>query len=72
MPMRRTLEHEFFEAQLPFPLHLIETTSALATLSLLNRNPRLVALVSVEVADYVCLHGLVSRLPLQLKSHSEP
>lgn len=72
MPMRRTLEHEFFEAQLPFPLHLIETTSALATLSLLSRNPRLVALVSVEVADYVCLHGLVSRLPLQLKSHSEP
>ncbi|MDR6357784.1 DNA-binding transcriptional LysR family regulator [Pseudomonas psychrotolerans] len=72
MPMRRTLEHEFFEAQLAFPLHLIETTSALTTLSLLSRDPRLVALVSVEVADYVCQHGLVSRLPLQLKSRSEP
>ncbi len=72
MPMRRTLEHEFFEAQLPFPLHLIETTSALTTLSLLSRDPRLVALVSVEVADYVCQHGLVSRLPLQLRSPSEP
>ena len=30
------------------------------------------ALVSVEVADYVCQHGLVSRLPLELRSHSEP
>jgi len=72
MPMRRTLEHEFFAAQLPFTLHLIETPSALTTLSLLSRNPRLVALVSVEVADYVCQHGLVSRLPLELRSHSEP
>ncbi len=72
MPMRRTLEREFFEESLPFPTHLIETTSALATLSLLSSNRQLVALVSDDVADYVCRHGLVSRLPLALKSRSEP
>jgi DNA-binding transcriptional LysR family regulator len=72
MPMRRTLEREFFEEHLFFPTHLIETTSALATLSLLSHNRDLVALVSDDVADYVCQHGLVSRLPLQLKSRSEP
>ncbi len=72
MPMRRTLEREFFEENLFFPTHLIETTSALATLSLLSHNAHLVALVSDDVADYVCQHGLVARLPLQLKSRSEP
>lgn len=72
MPMRRTLEREFFEESLFFPTHLIETTSALATLSLLSHNRHLVALVSDDVADYVCQHGLVRRLPLQLKSRSEP
>jgi DNA-binding transcriptional LysR family regulator len=72
MPMRRTLEREFFEESLSFPTHLIETTSALATLSLLSHNRHLVALVSDDVADYVCQHGLVRRLPLQLKSRSEP
>jgi len=72
MPMRRTLEREFFEEDLVFPAHLIETTSALATLSLLSHDPNLVALVSDDVADYVCRHGLVARLPLRLKSRSEP
>ncbi|WP_082493369.1 LysR family transcriptional regulator [Acidovorax sp. Leaf160] len=72
MPMRRTLEREFFEENLFFPTHLIETTSALATLSLLSHNANLVALVSDDVADYVCQHGMVARLPLQLKSRSEP
>ena len=70
--MRRTLEREFFEENLFFPTHLIETTSALATLSLLSGNPNLIALVSDDVADYVCQHGMVSRLPLRLKSRSEP
>lgn len=72
MPMRRTLEREFFEENLFFPMNLIETTSALATLSLLSGNPNLIALVSDDVADYVCRHGMVSRLPLALKSRSEP
>src|SRR5690606_15085568 len=52
MPMRRLLEREFHEAQLNFPLHLVETTSTLTTLSLLSRNTDLVALVSDDVANY--------------------
>jgi DNA-binding transcriptional LysR family regulator len=72
MPMRRTLEREFFDENLFFPTHLIETTSALATLSLLSQNRHLVALVSDDVADYVCQHGMVARLPLRLRSRSEP
>jgi hypothetical protein len=33
MPMRMLLEREFREAEIRFPLHLLETTSAFATLS---------------------------------------
>lgn len=72
MPMRRLLEREFHMARLNFPLHLIETTSALTTLSLLSGNSDLVALVSDDVANYFCRHKLVGVLPLQLKSRSEP
>lgn len=72
MPMRWLLEREFHEAQLNFPLHLVETTSALTTVSLLSRNTDLVALVSDDVASYFCRHHLVGVLPLQLKSRSEP
>lgn len=52
MPMRRLLEREFHKADLRFPLHLLETTSAFATLSLLQENPTLVALVSTDVAKF--------------------
>lgn len=72
MPMRRLLEREFHDAHLNFPLYLVETTSALTTLSLLSRNTDLVALVSDDVASYFCRHGLVGTLPLRLKSRSEP
>lgn len=72
MPMRQLLEREFHEAQLNFPLHLVETTSMLTTLSLISRNTDLVALVSDDVASYFCRHHLVNVLPLQLKSRSEP
>jgi len=72
MPMRRLLEREFHEAQLNFPLHLIETTSALTTVTLLGRNTDLVALVSDDVANYFCHNGLVGALALTLKSRSEP
>jgi len=72
MPMRRLLEREFHEAGLPFPLHLVETTSVLATLSLLHRNATFVALVSVDVANYCASHGMVGMLPLALRSRSEP
>ncbi|MDP9900779.1 LysR family transcriptional regulator [Variovorax ginsengisoli] len=72
MPMRRLLEREFHEAQLRFPQHLIETTSALTTLAMLRRNTNLVALVSDDVANYFSRNGLVGILALTLKSRSEP
>ena len=72
MPMRLLLEREFQNAGLPFPAHLIETTSAFATLSFLQRHPTMVALLSVDVARFCQHFGLTTVLPLSLISHSEP
>ena len=72
MPMRLLLEREFHEAGIRFPVHLLETTSAFATLSLLQRNPSFVALVSVDVANFCTHHGFACMLSLQLTSRSEP
>ena len=72
MPMRLLLEREFHEAGLRFPLYLLETTSAFTTLSLLQRNPTMVALLSTDVAQFCTGFGMTSILPLQLQSRSEP
>ncbi|SAK60299.1 LysR family transcriptional regulator [Caballeronia temeraria] len=72
MPMRMLLEREFREAGIRFPLHLVETTSAFATLSLLQSNPTFVALVSIDVAEFFTRHGMARMLPLKLSSKSEP
>lgn len=72
MPMRLLLEREFREADLPFPAQLIETTSAFATLSFLQRHPTMVALLSVDVAHFCQHFGLTTVLPLKLQSRSEP
>lgn len=72
MPMRLLLEREFQRANVRFPRYLIETTSPLATVSLLQRNPDFVALVSTEVADFFVENGLMTALPLSLSSPSEP
>ncbi|MFG1466700.1 LysR family transcriptional regulator [Xanthobacter sp. DSM 24535] len=72
MPMRVLLEREFQQAGLRFPLYLVETTSAFATLSLLQREPSFVALLSSEVAQFCTSFGMTSILPLQLRSRSEP
>jgi len=72
MPMRLSLEREFHEADLRFPLHLLETTSAFTTLSLLQKNPLFVALMSVDVAQFCTGFGMTCILPLKLQSRSEP
>ena len=72
MPMRLLLEREFREAGLPFPINLLETTSALATLSLLQNNSSFVALASVDVAQFCTRYGLTRILPVDLNSVSEP
>lgn len=72
MPMRLLLEREFHEAGLRFPRYLLETTSAFTTLSLLQKNPSLVALLSIDVARFCTHFGMTTILPLQLRSRSEP
>lgn len=72
MPMRMLLEREFHEAGLRFPLYLLETTSAFTTLSLLQRNPSFVALLSIDAAQFCVRFGMASILPLHLHSRSEP
>jgi DNA-binding transcriptional LysR family regulator len=72
MPMRLLLEREFREADIRFPMHLLETTSAFATLALLQSNPSFVALVSIDVAQFFASHEMTCILPLYLASRSEP
>jgi DNA-binding transcriptional LysR family regulator len=72
MPMRLLLEREFREADIRFPMHLLETTSAFATLALLQSNPSFVALVSIDVAQFFASHEMTCILPLHLASRSEP
>ncbi|MNQ62602.1 LysR substrate binding domain protein [compost metagenome] len=72
MPMRLVLEREFSQAGLEFPRYPLETASTLTTLILLRQNPRLVALMPVEVSDAAIQLGSLAPLPLQLRSRSEP
>jgi DNA-binding transcriptional LysR family regulator len=72
MPMRLLLEGEFRDCGLRFPQHLLETTSAFATLALLQANPSFVALVSIEVAQFFAHQQMSCILPLALASRSEP
>ena len=72
MPMRLLLEAEFRDSGIRFPQHLLETTSAFATLALLQANPTFVALVSIEVAQFFAHQQMSCILPLALASRSEP
>jgi len=72
MPMRLLLEGEFRDCGIRFPQHLLETTSAFATLALLQANPSFVALVSIEVAQFFAHQQMSRILPLALASRSEP
>ncbi len=72
MPMRLLLEGEFRDCGIRFPQHLLETTSAFATLALLQANPSFVALMSIEVAQFFARHQMSCILPLALASRSEP
>lgn len=71
MPMRLLLEREYRDCGILFPQNLLETTSAFATLALLQANPSFVALVSIEVAQFFALRQMARILPLKLASRSE-
>jgi DNA-binding transcriptional LysR family regulator len=72
MPMRLLLDAEFRDCGIRFPQHLLETTSAFATLALLRANPSFVAVVSIEVAQFFAHQQMSRILPLALASRSEP
>ena len=72
MPMRLTLEREFREAGLSFPLYPIETSSTFTTLTLLLQDPGLVAVMPWDSAKIALEHGMLAQLPLLLNSRSEP
>ena len=69
---RRYLEQEFQAQELRFPTGLVETTSAFATLSLLQRNPSFVALLSTEVATVLSGTEATTILSIDLHARSEP
>ena len=71
MPMRLFSKANSATGGIRFPQHLLETTSAFATLALLQANPSFVALVSIEVAQFFA-HQQMCILPLTLASRSEP
>ncbi len=72
MPMRVTLEREFREAGLSFPQYPIETSSTFTTLAMLRQDAGLLAVMPWDVAKVAVEHGMVVRLPLLIKSRSEP
>lgn len=72
MPMRLLLEQEFRQAGLQMPPGLMETRSALTTISLIQAEPNTVALLSSDVAEFFVNFGMASILPMHLRSKSEP
>ncbi|MFL9860406.1 LysR family transcriptional regulator [Paraburkholderia madseniana] len=72
MPIRLLLEREFHEAGLRLPVHLVETTSAFTTMSLLQTNPTFVTMLPVAVADFCTNQGWATKLALAVTSRSKP
>lgn len=72
MPMRLSLEQEFKQAGLVIPTALLETRSALTTMSLMKSDMNTVALLSSDVAAFFVNFGMACILPMHLRSKSEP
>jgi DNA-binding transcriptional LysR family regulator len=72
MPLRNLLEREFREAGLPLPEYTTETSSIFVTMLLLQESNHPVALLTAETMDLYARHGLAHRLPLEIRSRTEP
>ncbi|MEQ8479347.1 MAG: LysR family transcriptional regulator [Hoeflea sp.] len=72
MPMRRYLEREFAEAGIQFPQNLVETTSAFSAVSMMQKNPKLVALLPSDVAEFWVESRLLTTLNVDLQAKAEP
>ncbi|WP_420994075.1 LysR family transcriptional regulator [Cupriavidus sp. 30B13] len=72
MPMRVALERELANAGIKAPRFPLETASTFATLTMLQEDPTLVAVMPREVALFGERFGLVARLPVTLPALEEP
>lgn len=72
MPMRRHLEREFHQHDLQFPRNLVETTSAFATMTLMQHSHNMVALLSTDVGEFFSRSNMIRVLPIELMTKSEP
>ena len=72
MPLRNLLERELKEAGVAFPEYTIETPSIFATILMLQDEANLVALFSSETMKFFARNKLARKLPLTIKSRTEP
>ncbi len=71
MPLRALLERELDLAGLPPPRAPISTASTFVTVALLQRSPTLVSMLPSDVASMFAQHGMLTTLPIELKSKSQ-
>jgi len=71
-PMRLALERALADAGIEVPRYPIETASTFATLTLLQANPELVAVIPREVAEFGERFGLIACLPVAIAALDEP
>jgi len=72
MPLRNLLERELKEAGVALPEYTIETSSIFATILMLQDEANLVALLSSETMRFFAQNKLARKLPLTIKSRTEP
>ncbi|ONI93161.1 LysR substrate-binding domain-containing protein [Burkholderia cenocepacia] len=71
-PMRLALERALADAGIEVPRYPIETASTFATLTLLQADPELVAVIPREVAEFGERFGLIACLPVAIPALDEP
>jgi DNA-binding transcriptional LysR family regulator len=71
MPMRALLERELDLAGIPMPPSPISTASTFVTVALLQQSAKLVSMLPSEVADMFTRRGMLTILPIDLKSKSQ-
>jgi DNA-binding transcriptional LysR family regulator len=72
MPLRTLLEREAASKGVVLGFRPVETASTFATALLLNQSPEMVALMSLETAQFFEASCTVSRLNLKVQSNAEP
>lgn len=71
MPMHALLEREMDLAGMPMPPAPISTASTFVTVALLQQSAQLVSILPTTVAEVFARHGMLTVLPIDLKSRSQ-